>query len=461
MLGSTELCPGADVAVSVMLPMPTEWWLRPVSSACRVGAHRAVVWNRLNRSPPAASRSAVGVWHGPPNALEAPKPDVVEQDHQDVGRPGRRTQRLDGGNAVSGSFASYVVRPGVRRCGIGSIVRACRSWLMLRTSSVEEPQGAGPSYGIVAAAHRELAQDVAHMGAHGVDRDEHRGRDLVGGEQLGEMPEHLALLRGQRLDEGAVEGGPVEAAGAARRVDPGVGHQAQPTAAMREQDSRLDAVSDVEHQGHRQLDAAASAAGADGGDVLADHDGHARHPVSGPEVDITRRGYSAVGVIWGTWRTSTSSSPSAWSRSSTPYNAAWSGRTPLSTVRRHHLGLEVLEVGHQVGRKGPADVDLEGLREHARHLLRSEAPTVSPPTPGARHPWRMNRLRARSRSATVRSWRCSGGYGMDGPGITTPSVQRAAYADVLPTKLVPPRIPRRTSPGLASTSSCRTGLSAR
>ena len=30
---------------------------------------------------------------------------------------------------------------------------------------------------------------------------------------------------------------------------------------------------------------------------------------------------------------------------------------------------------------------------------------------------------------------------MDGPGGTTPPLQRAAYADVLPTKLVPPRIP--------------------
>src|SRR4029079_7145086 len=66
--GRTELLPGADVAVSVMLPRPTEWWLRPVSSACRVGAHRAVVWKRLYRSPPAARRSAVGGLHGPPNA---------------------------------------------------------------------------------------------------------------------------------------------------------------------------------------------------------------------------------------------------------------------------------------------------------------------------------------------------------------------------------------------------------
>ena len=47
MFGRSELWPGADVAVSVMLPIPTEWWLRPVSSAARVGAHSAVVWKRV------------------------------------------------------------------------------------------------------------------------------------------------------------------------------------------------------------------------------------------------------------------------------------------------------------------------------------------------------------------------------------------------------------------------------
>ena len=43
MFGRTELLPGAEVAISVTPPMPTEWWLRPVSIAARVGAHRAVV----------------------------------------------------------------------------------------------------------------------------------------------------------------------------------------------------------------------------------------------------------------------------------------------------------------------------------------------------------------------------------------------------------------------------------
>ena len=57
-----------------MLPMPTEWWLRPVSSAWRVGEHNAVVWNRVYFKPLDASFSKLGVSHGPPNALLAPKP---------------------------------------------------------------------------------------------------------------------------------------------------------------------------------------------------------------------------------------------------------------------------------------------------------------------------------------------------------------------------------------------------
>ena len=78
-----------------MPPIPTVWWLRPVSSACRVGEQSAVVWKRLSFSPFAAKRSAVGVAQGPPKALEAPKPDVVEQDDEDVGRTRRRPQWLD------------------------------------------------------------------------------------------------------------------------------------------------------------------------------------------------------------------------------------------------------------------------------------------------------------------------------------------------------------------------------
>ena len=104
--GRTELLPGDDVASSVMLPMPTEWWLRPVRSACRVGAQSAVVWNRLYRSPAAASRSAVGVRHGPPNADEAPKPTSSSSTTRTFGAPGGGNSGSIGGNEVFGSFAS-------------------------------------------------------------------------------------------------------------------------------------------------------------------------------------------------------------------------------------------------------------------------------------------------------------------------------------------------------------------
>ena len=104
--GRNELLPGAEVAVSVMLPMPTEWWLRPDSSAARVGAQSAVVWKRLNLRPPAASRSAVGVRHGPPKVLAAPKPTSSSSTISTFGAPAGGTNGSMGGNVVSGSFAS-------------------------------------------------------------------------------------------------------------------------------------------------------------------------------------------------------------------------------------------------------------------------------------------------------------------------------------------------------------------
>jgi hypothetical protein len=46
-----------------------------------------VVWNRLSLSPPAASRSATGVLHGPPNADEAPKPTSSSSTISTFGAP--------------------------------------------------------------------------------------------------------------------------------------------------------------------------------------------------------------------------------------------------------------------------------------------------------------------------------------------------------------------------------------
>ena len=89
-----------------MPPMPTEWWLRPVSSAWRVGEHSAVVWKRLYLRPSAASFSEFGVWHGPPKALDAPNPTSSIRMISTLGAPlGGRNCSI-GGNLVSGSFAS-------------------------------------------------------------------------------------------------------------------------------------------------------------------------------------------------------------------------------------------------------------------------------------------------------------------------------------------------------------------
>jgi uncharacterized protein len=72
----------------------------------RVGEHSAVVWKRLYLRPPFANRSAVGVWHGPPNALDAPKPTSSSRITSTFGAPAGGRSRAIGGNFVSGSLAS-------------------------------------------------------------------------------------------------------------------------------------------------------------------------------------------------------------------------------------------------------------------------------------------------------------------------------------------------------------------
>ena len=87
-------------------PIPTEWWLRPVRSAWRVGEQSAVVWKRLYLSPFVARRSAVGVEIGPPNALEAAKPTSSSRMTSTFGAPSGGRSGSIGGNEVAGSFAS-------------------------------------------------------------------------------------------------------------------------------------------------------------------------------------------------------------------------------------------------------------------------------------------------------------------------------------------------------------------
>ena len=87
--------------------MLTEWWLRPVSSAYRVGEHSAVVWNRLSFMPPSASRSAAGVRQATAtNALDAPNPISSINTIKMFGAPSGGRNRRIGGNLVFGSLAS-------------------------------------------------------------------------------------------------------------------------------------------------------------------------------------------------------------------------------------------------------------------------------------------------------------------------------------------------------------------
>ena len=68
-----------------------------MSSAERVGEQSAVVWKRVYFSPLAASRSKFGVWHGPPNALDAPKPTSSISTTSTFGAPfGGRSGTIGG-----------------------------------------------------------------------------------------------------------------------------------------------------------------------------------------------------------------------------------------------------------------------------------------------------------------------------------------------------------------------------
>ena len=87
MFGRSELLPGADVAVSVMLPIPTEWWLRPVSSAARVGAHSAVVWNRLYLRAAGGELLGGRRLAGTAERAGCAEAHVIEQDDQTFGAP--------------------------------------------------------------------------------------------------------------------------------------------------------------------------------------------------------------------------------------------------------------------------------------------------------------------------------------------------------------------------------------
>ena len=98
-----------------------------------MGEQSAVVWKRLYLSPFAARRSAVGVAHGPPKALDAAKPASSMRMRRTFGAPSGGRSGSIGGKDVAGSFASYVVNPIGVTSGIGRTSR-CSGFSGMRFS---------------------------------------------------------------------------------------------------------------------------------------------------------------------------------------------------------------------------------------------------------------------------------------------------------------------------------------
>src|SRR6478672_4593635 len=153
-----------------MTPIPTEWWLRPDSNAARVGAHNAVVWKRLYFKPLPASRSAVGVVHGPPNALDAAKPTSSSRMTSTLGAPSGGRRGSIAGNDASGSLASNGSVPSTGLSGIGRTVRGPSGGDMVVTVS-RSPSRMHPPDGM-----RPLGEPTRSAGSDGVAVDHERVR---------------------------------------------------------------------------------------------------------------------------------------------------------------------------------------------------------------------------------------------------------------------------------------------
>ena len=68
--------------------MPASWWLRPVSSAARVGEHRGVTWKLVNTTPSAARASMFGVSMSEPKHPSWAKPVSSRTITSTSGAPG-------------------------------------------------------------------------------------------------------------------------------------------------------------------------------------------------------------------------------------------------------------------------------------------------------------------------------------------------------------------------------------
>src|SRR3954447_13659325 len=149
-----------------MTPMPTEWWLRPDSSAARVGAHSAVVWKRLYFRPFWAKRSAVGVVHGPPKALEAAKPTSSSRTTRTFGAPAGGRSGSIAANDASGSLASYGSVPANGRSGIGSTPRCSPSGSAWLTRFLSTGYASRHPPGQITRGHHPI-RVMPHASGHG------------------------------------------------------------------------------------------------------------------------------------------------------------------------------------------------------------------------------------------------------------------------------------------------------
>ena len=116
--------PGKPEDSSPIEPKPTAWWLRPVSSAARVGEHSAVTWNRLNRTPSSAIRVMAGDAIGPPNALGFPNPASSTRTSSTLGAPsGGVTCPIRPQSGAEPASVRFAV-PLNAGSGMGSLVRS-------------------------------------------------------------------------------------------------------------------------------------------------------------------------------------------------------------------------------------------------------------------------------------------------------------------------------------------------
>ena len=101
--------PGAPVAISVMPAMPTEWWLRPVSNAWRVGELMRGGVETVILQPGCSQLFSGRHRQGPPKALEAPNPTSSIRMSRTLGAPFGAVTSL--GNSLMESLALRLMNP--------------------------------------------------------------------------------------------------------------------------------------------------------------------------------------------------------------------------------------------------------------------------------------------------------------------------------------------------------------